>query len=139
VISALERAAAKSEADVLGLVVLASCSIIPFLILLPSLSRLLLSRTAYRLAFMPSTVELCPADAFADQQVLGCRCLVAYRFLRSPAAPAANVDSLLTGPTGPSVTFVLTRVSTWKSLVARLIAVRDRVLARLSWVRRNRL
>jgi hypothetical protein len=123
VLAALELAATHLQADMLGFVAL-SGSTGPFQ--LPPLGRLLLARAAALSALVSSAVKLGFADAEAVRMLDVA--LVAGGFCRCPPAAAGYVDGLGTRSARTGVALVRAQMTTSQSLIAWLVAVRNRFL-----------
>jgi len=126
VVAALELTSAHLDADVFSLVVFIDSSTL----LLSSLSSLFLSRAAPLSALVSTTVELSLANAEAQGMLDGS--LVTNRLGCRSSTPAGHIDDLGAETTRARVAPLFARVTARKNLVARLLAVWYRILARLS-------
>ena len=132
VLAALELTAAYLQANMLRLEVVVGSPL-----LLPPLGRLLLARATALSALVPPAVELSPAGAEAVR-VLDFP-LVAGRVGHCPSAPARNVHGLGARRAGASVAFVRAQMTASQNLIAWLVAVRNGVLTRPSWLEGHRV
>ncbi len=126
-LAALQLAAANLQTDMLRLVVFVGA-----LLLLPPLSGLLLARTTALSALVPTAVKLSSAHAEAKRMLDVS--LMASGLGRCPSAPAGDFDSLGARRARTSVAFIQAQVATSQNLIAWLVAVRDEVLTRSSWL-----
>lgn len=131
-LAALEWAATHLQADMLRFVALSGS---PWPFELPPLRRLLLARATALAALMPSAVELGFADAKAVRMLDVA--LVTGRFCRCPPAAAGYIDGLRAGCARAGMALVRAQMATSQNLIARLVAVRNGILTRPSWLQRH--
>ena len=125
VLTALQCTAANFETDMFRFVVLVRSSVLLF----PSLCGFLLAWATTLAALVSAAVQLGFANPEAHRMLD--RALVAGRLGHCPAATARDVDNLRAHSTRAGVAFLLTQMTARKDLIAWLVTVRYRVLARL--------
>ena len=125
--AAFELTGAYLKTDMFGFKIVVGGPLLP-----PPFRCLLLSRAAMLAAFMSTAAE----SGFADTEAHGCfnLSLMAHATYSRSATSACDVDVLKARRAVPRVALVEAEVPTGKGLVARLVAVRNGILTRLTWL-----